>query len=59
MVGLLFDGTYESINSDWDFDTKTTRSIHVDARYMLWIMEKVDGATNLLVEMGVAEPAME
>ncbi|MBB35586.1 MAG: dipeptidyl-peptidase 7 [Hirschia sp.] len=59
LVGLLFDGTYESINSDWDFDTKTTRSIHVDARYMLWIMEKVDGATNLLVEMGVAEPAME
>ena len=67
LVGLLFDGTYESINSDWDFDTKTTRSIHVDARYMLWVMEKVDGATNLLKEMGVevktaggvAEPAMD
>lgn len=66
LVGLLFDGTYESINSDWDFDTETTRSIHVDARYMLWVMEKVDGAYNLLSEMGVpaqgaavAEPAMD
>lgn len=57
LVGLLFDGTYESINSDWDFDDATTRSIHVDARYMLWVMDKVDGAANLLEEMGVgAQP---
>ncbi len=53
LVGLLFDGTYESINSDWDFDTKTTRSIHVDARYMLWVMDEVSDAQNLLIEMGV------
>lgn len=53
LVGLLFDGTYESINSDWDFDEVTTRTIHVDTRYMLWVMEKIDGADNLLKEMGV------
>ena len=53
LVGLLFDGTYESINSDWDFDESTTRSIHVDARYMLWVMQEVDGAENLLRELGV------
>ena len=53
LVGLLFDGTYESINSDWDFDEATTRSIHVDARYMLWVMQEVDGAENLLRELGV------
>ena len=53
LVGLLFDGTYESINSDWDFDEQTTRSIHVDARYMLWVMQQVDGADNLLRELGV------
>jgi len=52
LVGLLFDGTYESINSDWDFDETTTRSIHVDARYMLWVMEMVDGAENVLRELG-------
>ena len=53
LVGLLFDGTYESINSDWDFDPRTTRSIHVDTRYMLWVMEKVDGAQALIEEMNV------
>ncbi len=51
LVGLLFDGTIESVNSDWDFDPRTTRSIHVDSRYMLWIMEKVDGAGHLVDEM--------
>jgi len=53
LVGLLFDGTIESVNSDWDFDPKTTRSIHVDSRYMLWVMEKVDGAKHLIDEMDI------
>ncbi|WP_298301899.1 S46 family peptidase [uncultured Erythrobacter sp.] len=53
LVGLLFDGTFESVNSDWDFDPRTTRSIHVDSRYMLWVMEKVDGAQVLIDEMDV------
>jgi hypothetical protein len=53
LVGLLFDGTIESVNSDWDFDPRTTRSIHVDSRYMLWVMEKVDKANNLLEEMNI------
>lgn len=51
LVGLLFDGTIESVNSDWDFDPRTTRSIHVDTRYMLWVMEYVDNATHLIEEM--------
>lgn len=55
LVGLLFDGTFESVNSDWDFDPRTTRTIHVDARYMLWVMEYVDGATNLIDEMTIVK----
>ena len=55
LVGLLFDGTFESVNSDWDFDPRTTRSIHVDTRYMLWVMEKVDGAANLIEEMDIVD----
>jgi hypothetical protein len=51
LVGLLFDGTYESVASNFLFDATTTRSIHVDTRYMLWNMAEVDGATNLLQEM--------
>ncbi len=53
LVGLLFDGTFESVNSDWDFDPRTTRTIHVDTRYMLWVMDKVDGADALIEEMDI------
>ena len=53
LVGLLFDGTYDSIVSDFVFDTESNRSIHADVRYMLWVMSEVDGASRLLEEMGV------
>jgi hypothetical protein len=52
-VGLAFDGTLEGMLADWSVDENTNRTISVDSRYMLWVMEKVDGATNLLTEMGV------
>jgi len=54
LIGLLFDGTYESVASNFLFDRVKTRSIHVDTRYMLWNMTEVDGAANLLKELGVA-----
>jgi hypothetical protein len=53
LVGLLFDGTYESVASNFLFDKVKTRSIHVDSPYMLWNMTDVDGAANLLKEMGI------
>jgi len=53
LVGLVFDATIESVNSDWDFDNEMSRSIHVDSRYMLWIMEKLDGAQFLIDEMDI------
>tara|TARA_B100000678_G_scaffold266562_1_gene251525 strand:+ start:8952 stop:11117 length:2166 start_codon:yes stop_codon:yes gene_type:complete len=55
LVGLLFDGTIESVNSDWHFDPKTTRSIHVDTRYMLWTMENVNNAGHLVEEMTLVD----
>jgi len=55
LVGLVFDGTIESVNSDWDFDKDVTRSIHVDSRYMLWVMEKIDGAKSLIDEMSIVK----
>jgi hypothetical protein len=55
LVGLLFDGNYESIDSDFLFTPAVTRSIHVDAQYMLWVMDAVDGADELIRELG-AEP---
>ncbi len=53
LVGLLFDGNYESLSADWIFNPKLTRSIHVDARYMRWVMDEVDHADRLLTEMGL------
>ena len=53
LCGLLFDGNYESIDADFLFNPAMTRSIHVDTQYMLWVMDAVDGAQNLIREMGV------
>ena len=53
LVGLVFDGNHESIYSDWAFNAELTRSIHVDIRYMLWVMDAVDQADHLLREMGI------
>ncbi len=53
LVGLAFDGNYESISSDWVFNKVLTRSIHVDIRYILWVMDKIDNADRLLKEMKV------
>ncbi len=53
LVGLNFDSTIEGVASDVVFDGSMVRKIHVDARYMLWVMDKVDGADHLLVEMGI------
>ncbi len=56
LVGLNFDSTYESITKDWYFDSAITRAIHVDIRYMLWVMKEVDKADNLLKEMTIKYP---
>ncbi len=53
LVGLAFDSTWEGVSSGWLFDPAQTRTIHVDARYMLWVMHHLDHADNLLEEMGV------
>jgi hypothetical protein len=53
LCGLLFDGNYESIDADFLFTPQITRSIHVDVQYMLWVMDAVDGAQNVMREMGV------
>ncbi|MFL6671972.1 MAG: S46 family peptidase [Massilia sp.] len=51
LIGLAFDGTLDSIISDWDFNKANTRDIQVDIRYILWNMRHVDKADNLLKEM--------
>jgi hypothetical protein len=52
-VGLAFDGTLDGVISDWAYVADRNRTIHVDSRFMLWTMEKIDHAGRLLREMGV------
>jgi hypothetical protein len=53
LVGLMFDSTWESITGDLVYDPDRTRSIMVDVRYLLWSLENVARAPNLIEEMGV------
>jgi hypothetical protein len=55
LVGLAFDGNWESVASNWVFDPVMTRMISVDQRYMRWIMQEVAPAPRLLQELGVPE----
>jgi hypothetical protein len=57
LVGLAFDGNWESVSSNWVFDPKMTRMISVDQRYMRWVMQEVYPAPRLLRELGVAPQA--
>jgi hypothetical protein len=53
LVGCLFDGNYEAMTSDYLFMDDLTRSISVDMRYVLFIADRVDGARNVLAELGL------
>jgi hypothetical protein len=53
LVGLLFDNSYEGMSSDWQFMPALTRGIHVDIRYLLWILDVVENADALVRELGV------
>jgi len=51
-IGVIFDGNYESMVSDWVYDEQLTRSIHTDSAYILWYLDAVAGADGLLRELG-------
>ncbi len=53
LVGLAFDGNWESVSSNWVFDPVMTRMIAVDSRYLEWIMREVAPAPQLLEELGL------
>ncbi len=54
LVGLNFDSNWEAVSASWMFDPRYKRAVHVDMRYLRWLMEKVYPAPALLQELGVA-----
>ncbi len=55
LLGLAFDGNWEAMSGDIYFDSKYKRTINVDIRYVLWIIEKLGKAPNIISEMNVIE----
>ena len=52
-AAIAFDGNIEGVASDLVFLPELTRAIHVDVRYILWILDAVEHANPLLKEMGI------
>ena len=51
LIGLAFDGNWDSLSSDINFDARLARCIGVDVRYMLYLMDKWGHADRLLKEI--------
>lgn len=51
LIGLAFDGNYEALSHKLAFDKDLNRTICVDVRYVLWCIDKLGGATNIIKEL--------
>lgn len=55
LIGLAFDGNYEALSHKLAFDKDLNRTICVDIRYVLWCIDKLGGATNIINELKIIE----
>lgn len=53
LIGLAFDGNWEAMSGDIVFEPDLQRTINVDIRYVLFVMDKVGGATRLINELTI------
>lgn len=51
LIGLAFDGNYEALSHKIAFDKDLNRTINVDIRYVLWCIDKLGGASNIINEL--------
>ena len=51
LIGLAFDGNYEALSHKIAFDKDLNRTINVDIRYVLWCIDKLGGAKNIIAEL--------
>jgi hypothetical protein len=54
LVGVNFDRVWENVANDFGYNPDVARNVNVDVRYLLWLLEEVEGAPALLKELGVA-----
>lgn len=55
LIGLAFDGNIEAMAGDVIFDKKLQRTINVDIRYVLWVIENFSGAKHIVDEMTIVK----
>ena len=55
LIGSAFDGNWESLSGDINFDNDKQRCIVVDIRYVLFVLEKLGGCKHLIDEMTIVE----
>jgi len=53
LIGLNFDRVFENVAGDFGWNPERSRNIVCDFRYVLWVLEEVQPAPNLLEELGV------
>jgi len=51
LLGLAFDGNWEAMSGDIVFEPELQRTINVDVRYMLFVMDKIGGAERIIREL--------
>lgn len=55
LIGLAFDGNWESLSGDINFDDNLQRCINVDIRYVLFVIERLGLCQRLIDEMTIIE----
>jgi hypothetical protein len=55
LIGLAFDGNWEAMTNNIAYNPDLQRTICVDIRYVLFIIDKFAGATNLIKEMNIVD----
>ncbi|HVK97249.1 MAG TPA: S46 family peptidase, partial [Flavisolibacter sp.] len=53
LIGLAFDGNYEALSHKLAFDKDLNRTINVDIRFVLWCIDKLGGAKNIIDELTI------
>jgi hypothetical protein len=55
LIGIAFDGNWEAMSGDVAFEPDLQRCINVDIRFVLWVIDRYAGATNLINEMKIVK----
>ena len=53
LIGIAFDGNWEAMSGDIAFDKQYKRTISVDIRFVLWCIDVIGGAKNLIDELDI------